>query len=138
VLKMAVSYPLQNRFRTGMTVAMFSLVIFLLMLISVLLNSTRTALNLPRDAGGFAIAGTTNATTPIRALGQRLATDPTLKGRVAAGGGLAPLALGVRQPGQADQSFAAVQGNVADAGYLAAQRWTLHARAAGYASDAAV
>jgi len=109
-----------------------------LMLISVLLTSTRTALNLPRDAGGFAIYGTTNATTPIRALDQRIAADPTLRGRVAAGGGLAPLAMGVRQPGQPDQSFAAVQGNVADAGYLTAQHWTLHARAAGYASDAAV
>jgi putative ABC transport system permease protein len=138
VLKMAVSYPLQNRFRTGMTVAMFSLVIFLLMLISVLLDSTRTALNLSRDAGGFAIYGTTNATTPIRDLSHRIAADPTLKGRVEAGGGVAPLDMGVRQPGQQDQSFALVQGNVADAGYLTAQHWTLHARAAGYASDSAV
>ena len=46
--------------------------------------------------------------------------------------------MGVRQPGQQVQSFAAVQGNVVDAGYLAAQHWTLHARAAGYANDAAV
>jgi len=138
VLKMAVSYPLQNRFRTGMTVAMFSLVIFLLMLISVLLDSTRTSLDLAADAGGFAVYGSTNAGTPIQNLGARIAADPALKGRVEAAGGLAPLDVGLRQPGAKDQSFALGQVNVADDGYLAAQRWTLHGRAAGYASDAAV
>ncbi len=138
VLKMAVSYPLQNRFRTGMTVAMFSLVIFLLMLISVLLDSTRTSLDLTADAGGFAVYGSTNAGTPIRNLDARIASDPSLKGRVEAAGGLAPLDVGLRQPGAKDQSFAPGQANVADDGYLAAQRWTLHSRAAGYASDAAV
>ncbi len=138
VLKMAVSYPLQNRFRTGMTVAMFSLVIFLLMLISVLLDSTRTALSLPRDAGGFAVYGSTNTGTPIQNLSARIASDPSLKGRVEAAGSLAPLDVGLRQPGVKDQSFVVGQANVADGGYLAAQRWTLHSRAAGYSSDAAV
>jgi len=138
VLKMAVSYPMQNRFRTGMTVAMFSLVIFLLMLISVLLDSTRTSLDLAADAGGFAVYGSTNAGTPIQNLGARIASDPSLKGRVEAAGGLAPLDVGLRQPGAKDQSFALGQANVADDGYLAAQHWTLHSRAAGYASDAAV
>ncbi len=138
VLKMAVSYPMQNRFRTGMTVAMFSLVIFLLMLISVLLDSTRTSLDLAADAGGFAVYGSTNAGTPIHNLGARIAVDPSLKGRVEAAGGLAPLDVGLRQPGAKDQSFALGQANVADDGYLSAQRWTLHSRAAGYTSDAAV
>jgi putative ABC transport system permease protein len=42
-LKMAVAYPLSNRFRTGMTIAMFSLIVFSLTVFSVLLANFDTA-----------------------------------------------------------------------------------------------
>jgi putative ABC transport system permease protein len=42
-LKMAVAYPLSNRFRTGMTIAMFSLIVFSLTVFSVMLANFDTA-----------------------------------------------------------------------------------------------
>ena len=137
-LKMAVSYPLQNKFRTGMTVAMFSLVIFLLMLFSVVLNSTKADLNLRRDVGGFATYGTTSTISPIRDVRRQVAADPTLSRRIDAAGSLATLQAGFRQAGQDDQSFRSYPARVLGADYLRAQRWTLHQHAAGYASDRAV
>ncbi|MGH2609731.1 MAG: hypothetical protein ACRDHF_11690, partial [Tepidiformaceae bacterium] len=50
-LKMAVAYPLSNRFRTGMTIAMFSLIVFSLTVFSVLLANYDTAF-LGGDARG--------------------------------------------------------------------------------------
>jgi len=136
-LKMAVSYPMQNKFRTGLTVAMFSLVIFILMLVAVLLTSTRSTLNLDRDLGGFAIYGATSPLNPIRNADQTVAANPTLHAAIDGAGGLATLQVGLRQPGRPDQSFQDYNAKVADDGYLLHQRWALQSHASGY-SDAQV
>ena len=136
-LKMAVSYPMQNKFRTGLTVAMFSLVIFILMLVAVLLTSTRSTLNLGRDLGGFAIYGATSPLNPIRNADQAVAANPTLHAAIDGAGGLATLQVGLRQPGRPDQSFQDYSAKVADDGYLLHQQWALQSHASGY-SDAQV
>jgi ABC-type lipoprotein release transport system permease subunit len=52
-MRMAISYPLASRFRTGMTLAMFTLVVFSLVVMATL-NSNFTQLFLGNDAkGGF-------------------------------------------------------------------------------------
>ena len=64
-LKMAVAYPLANRFRTGMTVAMFSIIVFSLTVFSVLLANFDTAF-LGGDArGNLDVVAT--STTPAAA-----------------------------------------------------------------------
>ena len=139
VLKMAVTYPLQHRFRTGLTLSMFSLVIFTLMIVSVL-NGTFTGqgLNLNRDRGGFDIFGATSPANPVANVNARVNADPTLRSRVAAAGGIGQLPIGLRQAGQTDQNWQPYRANIADDAYLASTQFSLHSRASGYASDASV
>jgi putative ABC transport system permease protein len=57
-LKMGVAYPLSNRFRTGMTIAMFSLIIFSLTVFSAV-NSNFTAMLTGEDGdGGYEVVAT--------------------------------------------------------------------------------
>jgi putative ABC transport system permease protein len=57
-VKMAIAYPLSNRFRTGMTIAMFSIVVFSLTVFSILLANIDAAF-LGGDArGNLDIVGT--------------------------------------------------------------------------------
>jgi putative ABC transport system permease protein len=137
ILKTAVSYPMQFKFRTGLTLGMFSLVIFTLMVMSVLISSTSGSLVLPRDDGNYQIYGAANPNTPIVAIQRQIAANPSLK-HVVAVGSLAQVGVGVRQPGQPDQQWQPYMLDVADNAYLGSTQFTLHARAVGYGSDQAV
>jgi putative ABC transport system permease protein len=52
-LKMGVAYPLSNRFRTGMTIAMFSLIVFSLSVFSALNNSFNDLITANGGDGGW-------------------------------------------------------------------------------------
>ncbi|MBI4282734.1 MAG: FtsX-like permease family protein [Chloroflexi bacterium] len=66
VLKTAVSYPMQSRFRTGVTLAMFSLVVFTLVVMAFILNSMAALFeDTERLSGGFDIRATTSYANPI-------------------------------------------------------------------------
>jgi len=64
-LKMAIAYPLANRFRTGMTIAMFSLIVFSLTLISTLDANFSAVFMAPDAQGGWDIRGNTVQDKPI-------------------------------------------------------------------------
>jgi len=67
VLKIAFSYPMQNRFRTGMALAMFSLVIFTIVVMSFMNNAfTKLIQDTERITGGYHIQADTSYTNPIR------------------------------------------------------------------------
>jgi len=144
VLRMAVTYPIQQRFRTGLTLSMFSLVIFTLMIVSVLTGSfSGQGLSLARDRGGYDIYGATSPANPVRDVAARVKADPSLRSRVAAAGGIGQVPVGLRQPGQrvtqpTDQTWQPYRANIADDSYLTTTSFTLHGRATGYGSDAAV
>ncbi len=55
VLKTAVSYPMEKRFRTGMTVAMFALILFMVTLISMLQSLQASSLDtfVQQQSGGY-------------------------------------------------------------------------------------
>src|ERR1035437_1345657 len=138
VVKMAVTYPMQFKFRTGLTLGMFSLVIFTLMVMSVLTGSTSGSLNLDRDTGGYQLFGavsqpgsTTNNTAAIDA-------NPRLRKAISAQGGIGHIGIGARQPGQSDRSWQAYSANVIDREYLGSTQYALHLVAAGYPSSARV
>jgi putative ABC transport system permease protein len=65
ILKTAVSYPLASRFRTGMALAMFALIVFTLVVMAVI-NATISSLyeDTERLSGGFHLSATTT-TSPI-------------------------------------------------------------------------
>ncbi|MEE8442180.1 MAG: FtsX-like permease family protein [Dehalococcoidia bacterium] len=66
VLKTAVSYPMQNRLRTGMTLAMFSLVVFTLVVMAFILHSMGAVFeDTDRLSGGFHIRANTSYANPI-------------------------------------------------------------------------
>jgi putative ABC transport system permease protein len=64
-LKMGVAYPLANRFRTGMTIAMFSLIVFSIVTFSAV-NANFTASQTGRDGdGGWDVVATSNRNNPV-------------------------------------------------------------------------
>jgi len=66
ILKTAVSYPMQNRFRTGITLAMFSLVVFTLVVMAFIINSIGGVFEDTETlSGGFHIRADTSYANPI-------------------------------------------------------------------------
>ncbi len=66
IIKIAVSYPMQNRFRTGITLAMFSLVVFTLVVMSFITSSTAAVFEDTETlSGGYDIRANTSYTNPI-------------------------------------------------------------------------
>jgi len=66
VTKTAISYPMASKFRTGLTISMFALIIFTLVIFSILNNIGDVATEQPdRVTGGFDILGTIDDELPI-------------------------------------------------------------------------
>ena len=66
ILKTAVAYPMQNRFRTGITLAMFSLVVFTLVVMAFITNSMGAVFEDTETlSGGYDIRASTSYTNPI-------------------------------------------------------------------------
>jgi len=140
-VKTAVAYPLANRFRTGMTVAMISLVVFSLTMMSTM-NFNFDRLFLSDDArGGWDVVVEENANNPIPDLNAALSdggsTSPDefrTQGRVSLGGGVS--STEVRQDLKGDFEDYPVLG--ADEGFLRNGSIPLDHRASGFEADEAV
>jgi putative ABC transport system permease protein len=67
VLKTAISYPMDNRFKTGMTLGMFALIIFTVTVIAMIasMQASQGDAMLIEQSGGYDIIGVTNARTPF-------------------------------------------------------------------------
>lgn len=79
ILKPAIAYPTASRFRTGLTVAMFALVIFTLMVFSILNNLGTDVIDTPDKAtGGFDIRAETSPDLPIANIDSAIASAPEL------------------------------------------------------------
>ena len=79
ILKPAIAYPLASRFRTGLTVAMFALVIFTMMVFSILNNLGTDVVDTPDKAtGGFDIRAETTSDLPVGDIAADIAAAPNL------------------------------------------------------------
>ncbi|MBI5000805.1 MAG: FtsX-like permease family protein [Euryarchaeota archaeon] len=69
IVKTAVSHPLNKRFRTGMTVAMFTLVIFTIVMVSAFtaIFSMNMEAQVEKQGGGYQVIGTTQM--PLQDIG---------------------------------------------------------------------
>ncbi|MGE3073502.1 MAG: FtsX-like permease family protein [Dehalococcoidia bacterium] len=138
-LKMAIAYPLANRFRTGMTIAMFSLIVFSLTVFSVLLANFDAAF-LGGDAkANMDVVTTASGTSTVRDVPAALAEAGSPVASDIAGAGrttLADSAQLVSQPGEDNDGIYPVIG--ADDGFFSSLGTTLDAYANGYDSEAAV
>lgn len=88
VLKTAVTYPSQERFRTGMTLAMVALVVFTLVVMS-FINTSIASLweDTSRFSGGYDLRAAAAYANPVRDLAGEFAA------KASTGEGLAPAAL---------------------------------------------
>lgn len=139
-LKMAVAYPLSNQFRTGMTIAMFSLIVFSLTVFSVLLANFDTAF-LGGDArGNMDLVVTTNPESTVKDVpaalteaGSPVATRIAGVGRTTAGGG--PILVAQGGPTENSGYYPLIG---ADRAFFSDLGTTLDALAVGYRDEAAV
>lgn len=140
VLRTAAAYALRQRFRTGMALAMFALVIFTMVVASVLSTASNEAYgNLSVMQGGFDIRGDTQTDRPILDIRPLLATASGVKeSDLAAVGGVALMPGVAIETTAADAVWHTISLNAVDDGFLAGSRFHLTARARGYRDDAAV
>ena len=107
VLVTAVAYPMAAKFRTGLTLAMFALVIFTLIVMSILTEAFSAAVgDSERVAGGWDIQATVNFNTPIEDI--RLAIDekPSLNNAdIPSIGGYTTIPVETRQAGAKEQRW---------------------------------
>ncbi len=79
IIRTALAYPMASRFRTGMTLAMFSLVIFTLSIIGFIDAAFNSAFgDTRRFSGGFDVTASASFTNPIDDLGARIDESPGL------------------------------------------------------------
>ena len=134
VLVTAVAYPLSNKVRTGLTLAMFALVIFTLMVMSILTNIFSGQFNDPDDVlGGWEVDGRVNVNTPIADMRQSIVDHPDLSiDDFEAIGGFTSLGAQARQVGGESQVWEGAQLVGADDAYLGATGFTFKLIAEGY------
>ncbi len=120
VLVTAVAYPMSNKFRTGLTVAMFALVIFSLMVMSVLSETFGTQFEETKTmTGGWDIRGFVNANTPISDIRASIEAHPDLKLEdFQAVGGYTGAGLRVRQLEAEDPKWEGIGIRAVDDEYL--------------------
>jgi len=139
-VKTAVAYPLASKFRTGMTMAMISLVVFALVMMSTM-NANFNRLFLSEDArGGWDIQVDENSNNPVgdlrQALNQEGSVDTSKFTSLGRLGVARPSTAELRQEGQEEFKFYLVKG--ADDEFLRTAKLPFQARATGYETDEAV
>ncbi len=139
-VKTAIAYPLASKFRTGMTMAMISLVVFALTMMSTM-NANYSQLFLSESArGGWDIRVDENPNNPIKdlrkALDEEGSVDTSQFLAVGKLGWARPTATDMRQgPDKGFQDYL-VRG--ADDDFLARSNIPLQSRATGFKDDRAV
>ena len=135
VLVTAVAYPMSAKFRTGLTLAMFALVIFTLMVMSVLITSFSSSFTDDLDAvvGGWDIEASVNLNTPIEDIRRAIDEEPRLRIEdFEAIGGFTKVFVEVRQVGGGEQRWRGYAVRAANDGFLEAAEYRLKLIADGY------
>jgi putative ABC transport system permease protein len=80
VLRMAVAYPLANRFRTGLTLGMFGVVVFSVVFMSTMFKANEVFFeNTEAMTGGFELRANASPNNPIENLARSAARQPELR-----------------------------------------------------------
>ena len=137
VMVTAVAYPMSSKFRTGLTLAMFALVIFTLIVMSILTNAFgRVSTDTDLFSGGWDLHASVNVNTPIRDMGEAVAESPALNEQdLAAIGGYTVIPVQVRQVEADERSWKPYVLKAADAGFLLNTGHQLKIIAEGYGPD---
>lgn len=137
-LKMGVAYPLSNRFRTGMTIAMFSLIIFSLTAFSAI-NANFLAVTTGEDGdGGYDVVATANEGETVSQIQQDLTeTDASIVDDIT---GIATVStyVGQQEVSAGDSDDFTTFPVLAASDEFLSESTTLDSFAEGYASEADV
>ncbi|MDE2823592.1 MAG: FtsX-like permease family protein, partial [Chloroflexota bacterium] len=137
VMRTAVAYPMSAKFLTGLTVAMFAMIIFNLMIFAILNNLGNLARDEPtRVTGGYDISAIVNPEIPIDDFKQTLKEESIgsrtdiqvyaaqeVDKRVHDAGGSVVVPVEARQVGSAEIEFKALQLMAVDDTFLEANEW---------------
>jgi putative ABC transport system permease protein len=136
VLKTAISYPMQNQFRTGITLAMFSLVVFTLIVMAFIFNSMGIVFEDTETlSGSFDIRANTSYANPIPDINSALQESEEVKlDDFQAIGSLNGALVEVKQEGT-DQKFTDFYLQGVDSDYTESITYKFDIMAAGYNSQ---
>lgn len=138
VLVTAVAYPMSARFRTGLTLAMFALVIFTMIVMSILTEAfSTTASDDASVVGGWDIAARVNPSTPISDIRESIDESTRLEASdFEAIGGFTYIPVQARQPGAQEQRWRSYAVRAADDGFLEGTETEFHLIAEGFGETA--
>ncbi len=136
-VKTAIAYPLERKGRTGMTIAMFSLVVFaLVMMATINSNAYSMILGSKYSSGGWDVVAVQSPTNPISDFTATASNSGVDTSQFAATGqfeSIAPNQTQVRVAGATGWQNYPING--ASASFINNSRMPLQTRASGYASD---
>jgi putative ABC transport system permease protein len=139
VLKMSMAYPLRSLFRTGVTFAMFTLVVFTLVVGATMTDAFTNAFNdLKTFGGGFDVRATTSPSSPITDMRAALQRAPGINSRdfkVVSSQSFLPVKAGQVGTSARPQNYVA---RGVDSAFLEHTTYRLAGTANGYASQASV
>ncbi len=136
--RLASAYPLHRRFRTGLSVVMFSLVVFAMTVMAVITNAMQnTYANIDTQTGGYDIQAVTYF-KQIPDLHAALLQQGINPNDFASIGVQTSAAVGVIQLSNSNPAWKIYPANVVSGGFLNGYGLHLSARAQGFTSDAAV
>ncbi len=120
VIKMAIAYPVAARFRTGLTLAMFALVIFTMIVLAILNNLGSVIKDEPdRVTGGYDVTANISSSLPVSDMDQAIEDSSLLDERdfvvVAA---QAQVPAEARQVGAKEQRFIGADLRISDDQFL--------------------
>jgi putative ABC transport system permease protein len=135
--RIALAYPGQHRFRTGIGLSLFSLVCFtMVVMATIAASTTRNFDNLPAQAAGYDIAGQP-LFAPIGSIAQLQAkiASTSASGDISAISSATPLPLGIIQTGALNARWSLYPVSEIQGAFLDGVGLPLVARATGYSSD---
>jgi putative ABC transport system permease protein len=136
VLRISMAYPLRNRLRTGMTLAMFTLVVFTLVVGITTPNSFIAAQNTTSFGGGFDVRAMTSPASPIANMTAALRTTKGINAHdVRAVASISLVPVKARQASATTTKLVDYPLRGLDAGFLANNNYALGSRARGYTTD---
>jgi putative ABC transport system permease protein len=138
-LRTAVAYPMERKGRTGMTIAMFSLVVFSLVMMAAINTNIVAMMSGESAGGGWDIVGVQTPTNPIDDFRLTAASEGVDVDQIEAVGSLARVPFYLNQVRQAgDEAWGTYMINGMDAAFMAESDIPLQTRANAYATDADV
>jgi putative ABC transport system permease protein len=135
ILRSAIAYPMKNRMRTGLTMAMFSVVIFSIVFMSVIIRANTAILSDTKSiAGGYDVSANVSYLNAIPDIKQAMADKGFDPNDFQAVAGMSTIPLEIRQVGAKNQDWKDYILNGSDNTYLETNDFEFLIMAQGYES----